>query len=190
LELIRRLLISLFFCVLLASCDNGNNFAPVTEISTIGPIPKTGVHQVMTDETGYEIAWRHGLDYRYVANKAGPLSTWRWPAKGKIVTHFSASNKGINIAGQAGEPIYAAAAGKVVYSGNGLRGYGNLIILKHNNLYLSAYAHNSNVLVKEGDWVRRGQKIAEMGDTGSDKVMLHFEIRRAGKSVNPTSLYH
>jgi lipoprotein NlpD len=117
-----------------------------------------------------------------------PITAWIWPAKGKIINTFSSYNKGINIAGSRGEAIHAAAAGKVVYCGDGLRGYGNLIIIKHNSLYLSAYAHNRKVYVREGDWVRQGQKIAEMGNTGSDKVMLHFEIRRAGKPIDPASL--
>lgn len=113
---------------------------------------------------------------------------WILPAKGRIVHYFSPSHKGINIAGKAGEPIYATANGTVVYSGDGLRGYGNLIILKHNSLYFSAYAHNRNVLVREGEKVKKGQKIAEMGNTGTNKVMLHFEIRRAGKPINPLSV--
>lgn len=117
------------------------------------------------------------------------VSGWAWPARGKIINSFSASNKGVNIAGRKGEPIYAVAGGKVVYSGNGLRGYGNLIIIKHNNLYLSAYAHCRLILVKEGESVKQGQKIAEMGSTGTDKTMLHFEIRRAGKPVDPMSLF-
>lgn len=114
---------------------------------------------------------------------------WVWPAKGKVINYYSALNKGIDISGQQGQSIYAAAGGKVVYCGDGLRGYGNLIILKHNSLYLSAYAHNRKVFVKEGDFVKQGQKIAEMGNTGSDKVILHFEIRRAGKPINPISVY-
>jgi lipoprotein NlpD len=117
------------------------------------------------------------------------VSGWAWPAQGKITHSFSVANKGINIAGQAGEPIYAATAGKIVYRGDGLRGYGNLIIIKHNSLYLSAYAHCQTILVKEGQWVRRGQVIAKMGNTGADQTMLHFEIRRAGKPINPLSLY-
>jgi lipoprotein NlpD len=117
------------------------------------------------------------------------VAGWKWPARGKIINGFSATNKGVNIAGREGESIYAMAGGKVVYSGNGLRGYGNLVIIKHNNLYLSAYAHCRWVLVKDGDWVKKGQKIAEMGNTGSDKTMLHFEIRRAGKPVNPLILF-
>jgi lipoprotein NlpD len=114
---------------------------------------------------------------------------WFWPAKGKIINYFSEQNKGINIAGNLGEPIYSAAAGRVVYCGSGLRGYGNLIIIKHDNVYLSAYAHNRSVFVKEGDWIQRGQKIAEMGNAGAEKVMLHFEIRQAGKPVDPTMFY-
>ncbi len=109
-----------------------------------------------------------------------------WPAKGKVIAGFNdASNKGINIAGKMGEPIDAAAEGKVVYAGSGLRGYGNLVIVKHENNYLTAYAHNSKILVKEGDTVKRGQRIAEMGDSDADSVMLHFEVRRQGKPVDP-----
>jgi lipoprotein NlpD len=113
---------------------------------------------------------------------------WIWPASGKIVAGFSesANLKGIDIAGKAGQPIVASAAGKVVYAGTGLRGYGKLIIVKHNNTFLSAYAHNKEITVKEGQLVAKGQKIAEMGDTDADQVMLHFEIRRLGKPVDPT----
>jgi lipoprotein NlpD len=116
------------------------------------------------------------------------VSAWKWPTKGKVIIPFSVSHKGINIAGAAGQTVFASAAGKVVYAGHGLSGYGNLIIIKHNNLYLSAYAHNQRILVKEGQWVRQGQKIAEMGRTGTDKVMLHFEIRKAGKAIDPGRL--
>ena len=109
-----------------------------------------------------------------------------WPAKGKVVAGFNdSSNKGINIAGKMGEPVDAAAEGKVVYAGSGLRGYGNLVIVKHENNYLTAYAHNSKILVKEGETVKRGQRIAEMGDSDADSVMLHFEVRRQGKPVDP-----
>ena len=112
---------------------------------------------------------------------------WMWPAKGKIVTAFSegASLKGIDIAGTAGQPVAASAGGKVVYAGSGLRGYGKLIIIKHNGTYLSAYAHNRDILVKEGQQVAKGQKIAEMGNTDADQVKLHFEIRRHGKPMDP-----
>lgn len=113
---------------------------------------------------------------------------WAWPAKGKVISGFSetANLKGIDIAGTAGEPVRASAAGRVVYAGTGLRGYGKLIIIKHNATYLSAYAHNRDILVKEGQQVTRGQKIAEMGSTDADRVMLHFEIRRHGKPMDPT----
>lgn len=113
---------------------------------------------------------------------------WRWPTTGKLVSTYSNSSpgrKGIDIAGKAGQPIYAAAAGKVVYSGNGLPRYGNLLIIKHNDVYLSAYAHNERLLVKEGDIVKTGQKIALMGRTGTQRDQLHFEIRRNGKPVDP-----
>ena len=94
-------------------------------------------------------------------------------------------NKGVDIAGNAGDPVFAAGEGKVVYAGSGLRGYGNLIILKHNNTFLTAYAHNQKLLVKEDQKVRKGEKIAEMGSTDTDRVKLHFEVRRQGKPVDP-----
>jgi len=109
-----------------------------------------------------------------------------WPAKGKVTGEFNETNKGIDIAGKVGEPVLAASDGKVVYAGNSLRGYGNLVIVKHDNTYLTAYAHNSKLLVKEGDAVRKGQKIAEMGDTDTTSAKLHFELRVNGKPVNPT----
>ena len=109
-----------------------------------------------------------------------------WPAKGKVVEDFiDGKNKGIDIAGKLGDPIQAASDGRVVYAGNSLRGYGNLVIVKHDNTYLTAYAHNRNLLVKEGDAVRKGQKIAEMGDTDANSVRLHFELRVNGKPVDP-----
>jgi lipoprotein NlpD len=122
-----------------------------------------------------------------VSNSA-PVSTWRWPTDGKIIDNFSSSeggNKGIDIAGSRGQPILATADGRVVYAGNALRGYGNLIIIKHNDDYLSAYAHNDTMLVREQQEVKAGQKIATMGSTGTSSVRLHFEIRYKGKSVNP-----
>jgi lipoprotein NlpD len=114
---------------------------------------------------------------------------WGWPAAGPVATAFDeARNKGIAITGRAGDPVLAAADGRVVYAGAGLRGYGNLVIVKHNNTYLSAYAHNQALLVKEDQAVRRGQKIAEMGSTDADRVQLHFEIRRQGRPVDPSRL--
>ncbi|MFZ2301142.1 MAG: peptidoglycan DD-metalloendopeptidase family protein [Gallionella sp.] len=112
---------------------------------------------------------------------------WSMPAQGKLIAEFSesANRKGIDIAGKLGQPVIASAPGKVVYSGSGLRGYGKLIIIKHNKTYLSAYAHNDRVLVKEGQVITRGQKIAEMGNTDADQVKLHFEVRRFGKPVDP-----
>ncbi|HEX5339041.1 MAG TPA: peptidoglycan DD-metalloendopeptidase family protein [Gallionella sp.] len=112
---------------------------------------------------------------------------WSMPTQGKVIGEFSesANRKGIDIAGKQGQPILASAPGKVVYSGSGLRGYGKLVIIKHNKTFLSAYAHNDQVLVKEGQTVTRGQKIAEMGNTDADQVKLHFEVRRFGKPVDP-----
>jgi lipoprotein NlpD len=109
-----------------------------------------------------------------------------WPARGPVLNAFDdGKNKGINIGGESGEPVKAAADGRVVYAGNGLRGYGNLIIIKHNATYLTAYAHNRALMVKEGDSVTKGEKIAEMGNSDADRVMLHFEVRLQGKPVDP-----
>lgn len=229
------LLFGCLFC--LSACESGRtNYAPVTDISPIEPIPKSGVYRVKGGDTLYSIAWRYGLDYQKLAagnNLASPDAiqtgellylrghakakktlaktivttkpiqkpikvvtrvmkeptaaprVWHWPARGPVMGTFGGFNKGINIGGQRNDPISAAAAGKVVYCGNGLRAYGNLIIIKHNAMYLSAYANNNRVYVKQGDFVAAGQKIAEMGQAVQGHFMLHFEIRRNGLPVNP-----
>ena len=113
---------------------------------------------------------------------------WAWPTSGAaiVLAGFDEQrNKGLDLAGKLGDPVLASADGRVVYAGAGLRGYGNLIILKHNNTFLSAYAHNQALMVKEDQTVRKGQKIAEMGSSDADRVKLHFEIRRQGKPVDP-----
>ncbi|WP_395825410.1 peptidoglycan DD-metalloendopeptidase family protein [Collimonas sp.] len=111
---------------------------------------------------------------------------WMWPAEGKPSGAFDQGKKGIDIPGKAGQPVVAAAGGKVMYAGSGIRGYGNLVIIKHTSILLSAYAHNKTILVKEGQTVSKGQKIAEMGNSDSDTVKLHFEIRQQGKPVDPS----
>ncbi|MFN3580994.1 MAG: peptidoglycan DD-metalloendopeptidase family protein [Pseudomonas sp.] len=116
------------------------------------------------------------------------VAGWSWPVQGPLISRFQSNgslNKGIDIAGQLGQPVKAAANGAVVYAGRGLLGYGEMIIIKHDETYLSAYAHNSRLLVNEGDQVKAGQTIAEMGSTGTDRVKLHFEIRRKGQPVDP-----
>lgn len=120
---------------------------------------------------------------------AGPSPTgWTWPSSGILIGKFSSNgslNKGIDIAGDLGQPVLAASDGSVVYAGSGLRGYGELIIIKHSDTYVSAYGHNRRLMVREGQQVKTGQTIAEMGSTGTDRVKLHFEIRRQGKPVDP-----
>ncbi len=119
------------------------------------------------------------------------ITFWHWPTEGKIISTYSVSGagrKGIDIAGISGQGIVSAASGEVVYSGNGLPRYGRLLIIKHNNVYLSAYAHNKTLLVKEGEQVKAGQKIATLGRTGTQQDKLHFEIRRNGKPVDPLKL--
>lgn len=121
-------------------------------------------------------------------------SVWQWPAKGKVVTNFysgNAAGKGIDIAGKKGESIFAAAPGKIVYAGNGIRGYGNLVIIRHSAQYLSAYAHNHKINVKEGEQVTGGQRIAELGSTGvgaNNRTILHFQVRRNGKPIDPLTI--
>lgn len=118
----------------------------------------------------------------------GEAVDWIWPVKGKVIAGFTETTKGIDIAGRKGAPVAAAAAGRVVYAGQGLRGYGKLVIIKHNETWLSAYAHNDNIVVKEQQDVKRGQKIAEMGSSDTDQVKLHFEVRRHGKPVDPARI--
>lgn len=115
---------------------------------------------------------------------------WSWPASGKVIRTFNDGplQRGISIAGKLGQPVHASASGRVIYSGTGVRGFGKLIVIKHNETFHSVYAHNSELLVKEGQNVAKGQKIAEMGSTDTDQVRLHFEIRRLGKPVDPMKL--
>ncbi|QRY82413.1 peptidoglycan DD-metalloendopeptidase family protein [Pseudomonas sp. PDNC002] len=122
------------------------------------------------------------------AVSGGAVGGWIWPTNGTLIGRFASNgslNKGIDIAGQLGQPVLAASNGTVVYAGSGLRGYGELVIIKHSDTYVSAYGHNRRLLVREGQQVKVGQNIAEMGSTGTDRVKLHFEIRRQGKPVDP-----
>jgi lipoprotein NlpD len=139
--------------------------APVAPVAVVPPPPPVAASPVLTGDEDVG---------------------WIWPAQGALLGGFDdAKNKGLDIGGRAGDAVIAAADGRVVYSGAGLRGYGNLIILKHNNTFLTAYAHNQTLLVKEDQAVKKGQKIAEMGNSDADRVKLHFEIRRQGKPVDP-----
>jgi lipoprotein NlpD len=113
---------------------------------------------------------------------------WSWPTNGRVVQNFAESSKGIALGGSAGDAVSAAAEGKVIFSGNGPRGYGNLVIVKHANDLLSVYAHNRSLLVKEGQMVKRGQKIAEVGETGGSTPRLLFEIRQQGKPIDPATI--
>jgi lipoprotein NlpD len=119
------------------------------------------------------------------ATTAGDMPNWAWPVKGKVLTTFTETTKGIDIAGTRGKPVLAAAAGKVIYNEAGLRGYGRMIIIKHNEQWLTAYAHNEKILVQKDQEIKQGQKIAEMGSSDTDAVKLHFEIRKQGKPVDP-----
>ena len=123
----------------------------------------------------------------YILDQKYRISDWSWPANGPIIQHFTGDNgnNGVKISGRKGSYVRAAAAGEVVYAGSGLRGYGQLLIIQHNDVFLSAYAHNQALLVDEGSRVRAGQTVAEMGNTDAESPRLHFEIRRNGKPVNP-----
>lgn len=137
--------------------------APVAPIAPVAPVPSVSSPAVPDNDIG-----------------------WMWPSSGTLISGYDEiKSKGLKIAGKLGDPVYASADGRVVYAGSGLRGYGNLVILKHNETYLTAYAHNQTLLVKEDQTVRKGQRIADMGSSDADKVMLHFEVRRNGKPVDP-----
>jgi len=156
--------------------------APLVVAPVLKPASKAGVQAVKRRPRSKPAEAPH------VASASHDGLRWSWPTKGKVFKGFQASSegkRGIDIAGSAGQTIVAAASGKIVYSGSGLRGYGQLIIIEHNKKYLSAYAHNSVLRAKEGDRVARGQPIAKMGKSGTSRVMLHFEIRRDGKAVDP-----
>ena len=127
------------------------------------------------------------VDKSHDTSSEGDGVDWMWPVDGRVVASFDdAKNKGLDISGKMGQDILAAGSGKVMYAGSGIRGYGNLVIIKHTNALLSAYAHNKSILVKEGQSIAKGQKIAEMGNSDSDAVKLHFEIRLQGKPVDPS----
>lgn len=146
-------------------------------------VPATAVQKEKAEST--QTAVRKERKPQTVVAKKAPV--WRWPAQGSIIGRFSAngSNKGIDIKGREGQPVRAAADGTVVYSGSGLIGYGNLVIIKHSEIFLSAYAHNKKILVREQKKVKAGDKIAEIGSSGTSVSKLHFEIRKNGKPVNP-----
>lgn len=219
------------------SCVSETTYAPVVSVTGEKlPGPGSSYYRVQPGDTLYSIAWAHGVDYRWLAQrnripptfeikpgqvlaldhrkiapavkirvqekpvirpiiraqkrveKMRPVDRWLWPARGNVVLGYSTNlsgNHGIDIAGRLGEMVRASAAGKVVYAGGGVRGYGNLIILKHNDNYLSAYAYNKRMLVKLGQSIKAGQPIALMGKNDDGFVRVHFEIRKEGKPVNP-----
>ncbi|HTF95837.1 MAG TPA: peptidoglycan DD-metalloendopeptidase family protein [Cellvibrio sp.] len=153
-----------------------------TVISQIHSIPKS--HQPLLRKENKTVSPKSFP--KIIAPQSAPQ--WRWPSKGTILSSFQGNdgfNKGIDLGGKLGEPVLAAASGQVVYAGSGLRGYGKLLIIKHNETFLSAYAHNERLRVKEGDSVKVGQVIADMGSSGTDRIKLHFEIRRDGTPVDP-----
>ncbi|MEH6443435.1 MAG: peptidoglycan DD-metalloendopeptidase family protein [Oceanospirillaceae bacterium] len=145
---------------------------------------KTRIEKTPSDLKRVKKPDQKNKQHKPIASKA-TRTRWQWPAKGTLITKFSKENKGLDISGVKGSPVRAAASGKVVYAGNGIIGYGNLIIIKHSQEYLSAYAHNSVLLVSEGMKIKAGRKIGEIGSSGTIKTLLHFEIRKDGKPVNP-----
>jgi lipoprotein YgeR len=154
--------------------------APPAGVATAAATPRAGAR-----ETAPASAARAPVSPG-VSESAAPTISLIWPVSGQVIRGFDGRNsKGIDIANAVGTPIIAAASGTVVYAGNGLRGYGNLLIIKHDADYLTAYAHNKALLVKEGQTIAQGQKIAEMGSTDTDRPMLHFELRYQGRSIDP-----
>jgi lipoprotein NlpD len=171
----------------LAQMQQSSAAAPPPPPVVAPPPPAAAAPSAATPSPGTAAEAPARIESAHVPEIDGGNIDWAWPAAGKVISGFSetANLKGIDIAGKSGQPVVASGPGKVVYAGTGLRGYGKLIIIKHNNTFLSAYAHNREILVKEGQQVARGQKIAEMGDSDADQVKLHFEIRRFGKPVDP-----
>ena len=166
--------------------------APATAVNAT-PVPSPAKAATLTTAQASEpiaaapVAQKPPVPVAPAAPAADEALEFAWPAKGEVIAGFdeTKNRKGIDLAGGAGDPVLAAAEGKVVYAGEGLRGYGKLIIIKHNNTFLTAYAHNQTILVKEDQSVKKGQKIAEMGNSDSDRVKLHFEIRERGRPVDP-----
>ena len=158
--------------------NNTSTTTPITPVPEVKPAPPTP--PPTPTPAPEEPSKSHGTQ--------GENVDWIWPVKGKVLAPFNEASKGMDIAGKKGAAVLAAASGRVVYAGEGLRGYGKLVIIKHNDTWLSAYAHNEKLLVKEQQDVKRGQKIAEMGASDTDQVKLHFEIRRQGKPVDPAKL--
>jgi lipoprotein NlpD len=159
---------------------------PVT-LASVTPIASPGGRSTSVDKPMVVNSSATASPAPAVATTVEDEISWIWPTSGAVLTGFDElKNKGLDMGGNVGDPVLAAADGRVVYVGAGLRGYGNLIILKHNNTYLTAYAHNQTLLIKEDQTVRKGQKIAEMGNSDADRVKLHFEVRRQGKPVDPT----
>lgn len=168
--------------------DNSKKSAPVKTTKEVqSVVPVAGREEIATTDamTSASIVKTNKVEIVKGRSKKVKSIDWMWPCKGKVIANFSSANKGIDISGSRGQSVNAAASGQVVYSGNALRGYGNLVIINHNNEFLSAYAHNDMLLVKEGDKVKKGQVIAKMGSTDTESVKLHFEIRYKGNSVNP-----
>jgi len=174
----------------------GYDFRELAKINDLGPDyalkpgQKLNLEKKLKKSTPQPIKIVSKTKTKIVAPTSVPatkVTAWQWPTKGKVVNRYASDkgSKGIDIAANLGAPVVATAGGKVVYSGSGLRGYGNLIIIKHTSEFLSAYAHNSKLLAKEGDWVKIGQKIALVGHSESKINKLHFEIRKSGKPVDP-----
>ncbi len=161
---------------------------PVVEVASSTASTSSGVREVSTPQTSGTNSAATSSAAASTTVALGSSGQWLWPTNGRVITLFSANDplrKGIDLEGKQGDPVKAAGSGSVVYAGSGLAGYGELLIIKHDDQFLSAYGHNSKLLVAEGDTVKKGQVIAHVGSTGADKTKLHFEIRKAGKPVDP-----
>lgn len=166
------------------STPNSPTTLPKTETVTITPATQKIAMAPTTQKIVENESAPKSSPQKLEANGSNKIK-WSWPTNGQLLSRYTEKSKGVSISGKPGQSVLASADGTVVYSGSGLRGYGKLIIVKHNDTYLSAYGHNSKILVREGETVTKGQKIAEMGGTDSDTVKLHFEIRERGKPVDP-----
>ena len=172
-----------------SATDSPKNEPAQTQPKTASASPAQPKRQTQTVQTQPVTPPSHALSTAKTPPVNAPVSAWLWPGEGAVSRAFSSElHKGIDIEGQRGDPVKAAANGLVVYAGTGVTGYGALLIVKHNDTYLSAYGHNDALLAVEGEWVEAGQVIAKMGSTGTDSVKLHFEIRKSGQPVSPTVL--
>lgn len=186
---ISRVCLVLLLTLPVTACSHAPVYAPVTDLGVSSATPVRAAPVKKSISYRHAIASPQASTFVSVPESSTKQLAWVWPANGRILSVFGEGRKGVNIGGKERDPVVAAAAGKIVYAGDGLRGYGNLIIIKHDSHYMTAYAYNRSLAVSVGDSVKAGQKIAEMGHDNANKAMLHFELRKDGKAINPMQIH-